>query len=132
MKYHIEGMDCASCIGKIETALKRMPGVSDVQLNFATETLELNLAPGAPTQASDIEKTIKSLGFGISANTGQQTVSAIDIDSDNQMAPQDKQWWQTQKGKQVVGLGILMGSAYALSLLLPAYGILIVITTSMI
>ena len=123
MKYHIEGMDCASCIGKIETALKRMPGVSDVQLNFATETLELNLAPGAPTQASDIEKTIKSLGFGISANTGQQTVSAIDIDSDNQMAPQDKRWWQTQKGKQVVGLGILMGSAYALSLLFPAYGI---------
>ncbi|WP_435980729.1 heavy metal translocating P-type ATPase [Psychrobacter sp. DM4] len=123
MKYHIEGMDCASCIGKIETALKRMPGVSDVQLNFATETLELNLAPDAPTQASDIEKTIKSLGFGISANTGQQTVSAIDIDSDNQMAPQDKRWWQTQKGKQVVGLGILMGSAYALSLLFPAYGI---------
>ncbi|MGM8939839.1 heavy metal translocating P-type ATPase [Psychrobacter glaciei] len=123
MKYRIEGMDCASCIGKIETALKRMPGVSDVKLNFATETLELSLAPDAPTQASDIEKTIKSLGFGISANTGQQTVSAIDIDSDNQMAPQDKRWWQTQKGKQVVGLGILMGSAYALSLLFPAYGI---------
>ena len=39
------------------------------------------------------------------------------------MAPQDKRWWQTQKGKQVVGLGILMGSAYALSLLFPAYGI---------
>ena len=123
MKYRIEGMDCASCIGKIETALKRMPGVSDVELNFATETLELSLAPGAPTQFSDIEKTIKSLGFGISANTGQQTVSAIDIDSDNQMAPQDKRWWQTQKGKQVVGLGILMGGAYALSLLFPAYGI---------
>ena len=60
MKYHIEGMDCASCIGKIETALKRMPGVSDVQLNFATETLELNLAPGAPTQASDIKKQSKA------------------------------------------------------------------------
>lgn len=96
MKYRIEGMDCASCIGKIETALKRMPGVSDVELNFATETLELSLAPDAPTQASDIEKTIKSLGFGISASTGQQTVSAIDIDSDNQMAPQDKKWWQTR------------------------------------
>ena len=96
MKYRIEGMDCASCIGKIETALKRMPGVSDVELNFATETLELSLAPGAPTQASDIEKTIKSLGFGISASAGQQTVSAIDIDSDNQMAPQDKKWWQTR------------------------------------
>ena len=87
MKYHIEGMDCASCIGKIETALERMPGISEVQLNFATETLELTLSPDTNTQVSDIEKTIKSLGFGISANTGQQTVSTIDIDSDNQMAP---------------------------------------------
>ena len=80
------------------------------------------MAPDAPTQASDIEKTIKSPGFGISANTGQQTVSVIDIDSDNQMAPQDGVV-VNPKGKQVVGLGILMGSAYALSLLFPAYGI---------
>ncbi|WP_352259961.1 heavy-metal-associated domain-containing protein, partial [Psychrobacter sp. TB55-MNA-CIBAN-0194] len=48
MQYHIEGMDCASCIGKIETALARMPGVSDVQLNFATQSLTLSLlADGA-------------------------------------------------------------------------------------
>lgn len=123
MKYRIEGMDCASCIGKIETALIRMPGVSDIKLNFATESLELTLDPEAITQVSDIEKTIKSLGFGISANTGQQTVSAIDIDSDNPLTSQRQRWWQTQKGKQVVGLGILMGSAYILSLLFPAYGI---------
>lgn len=56
MQYHIEGMDCASCIGKIETALTRMPGVSDVQLNFATEKLELTLAFDAATQFSDVEK----------------------------------------------------------------------------
>ena len=123
MKYRIEGMDCASCIGKIETALIRMPGVSDIKLNFATASLELTLDPEAITQVSDIEKTIKSLGFGISANTGQQTVSAIDIDSDNPLTSQRQRWWQTQKGKQVVGLGILMGSAYILSLLFPAYGI---------
>ncbi|MBH0007096.1 MULTISPECIES: heavy metal translocating P-type ATPase [Psychrobacter] len=123
MKYRIEGMDCASCIGKIETALIRMPGVSDIKLNFATESLELTLDPEAITQVSDIEKTIKSLGFGISANTGQQTVSAIDIDSDNPLTSQRQRWWQTQKGKQVVGLGVLMGGAYLLSLLFPAYGV---------
>lgn len=50
MQYHIEGMDCASCVGKIETALARMPGVSDVQLNFATEKLALTLAPDGATQ----------------------------------------------------------------------------------
>jgi len=30
----VEGMDCASCVGKIETALARMDGVSDARINF--------------------------------------------------------------------------------------------------
>lgn len=123
MQYHIEGMDCASCVGKIETALVRMPGVSDIQLNFATEKLELTLASDAATQLSDIEKTIKRLGFGISAITDQQTASDIGSVSNNQSAEQRQLWWQTRKGKQVVGLGILMSIAYALTLLFPAYGL---------
>lgn len=119
MQYHVDGMDCASCIGKIETALARMPGVSNIQLNFATEKLELTLATDAATQASDIEKTIKSLGFGISANTNSQ--STADMKSDDQLLSQH--WWQTRKGKQVVGLGTLMGVAYVIALLLPDYGV---------
>ena len=118
MQYRIEGMDCASCVGKIETALSRMPGVSDIQLNFATESLELTLAPNAATQATDIEKTIRGLGFGVS--TRRSHPSASDTNSDKQStAPR---WWQTRKGKQVVGLGILMSAAYALALLAPDYG----------
>src|SRR5690554_3194449 len=81
MQYRIEGMDCASCVGKIETALTRMPGVSDIRLNFATEKLELTLASDAATQAGDIEKTIKSLGFGVSATP--QTAH-------------HQRWWQTR------------------------------------
>ena len=118
MQYHIEGMDCASCVGKIETALARMPGVSDVQLNFATEKLALTLAPDGATQFSDIEKTIKRLGFGISAISDQ----SIAANSDHQSATAQQRWWQSRKGKQVVGLGLLMGVAYALSLLFPDYG----------
>ncbi len=119
MKYHIEGMDCASCIGKIETALTRMSGVSDIKLNFATEILELTLSPDATTQVSDIEKTIKRLGFGISATTDE----SIAANGNDQFATEQQHWWQTRKGKQVVGLGILMGVAYTLSLLFPDYGI---------
>ena len=116
MQYRIEGMDCASCVGKIETALGRMPGVSDIRLNFATESLELTLAPGTATQPGDIERTIKSLGFGVSAS---QPPSA-GIASRNQ--PTVRRWWQTSKGKQVVGLGVLMGAAYVLALFFPEYG----------
>ncbi|GAF54234.1 LOW QUALITY PROTEIN: lead, cadmium, zinc and mercury transporting ATPase [Psychrobacter sp. JCM 18900] len=120
MQYRIEGMDCASCVRKIETALARMPGVSDIQLNFATEKLELSLAPNSDTQCSDIEKTIKRLGFGISATTDQ--ANAADSISDNQLKTQQQYWWQTRKGKQVVSLGILMSVAYALALVFPDYG----------
>ncbi|WP_333615139.1 cation transporter, partial [Psychrobacter sp.] len=118
MQYHIEGMDCASCVGKIETALARMPDVSDIQLNFATEKLTLTLAPNGSTQFSDVEKTIKRLGFGISATTDQSTAA----NSSRQSATGQQRWWQSRKGKQVVGVGILMGVAYALSLLFPDYG----------
>uniref|UniRef100_UPI0019191D55 heavy-metal-associated domain-containing protein n=1 Tax=Psychrobacter alimentarius TaxID=261164 RepID=UPI0019191D55 len=66
MQYQIKGMDCASCVGKIERALIRMPDVSEVQLNFASQKLTLTLAPDAATDSKDIEKTIKRLGFGVS------------------------------------------------------------------
>src|SRR3546814_16364700 len=113
-------MDCASCVGKIETALARMPGVSDIRLNFATERLELTLAPESPTQLGDIKKTIKSLGFGVSASTDQSATPGIGTD-DQAAAPQLR-WWQTRKGKQVVGLGILMATAYAIAHFFPNYG----------
>ncbi|AWB33920.1 MULTISPECIES: heavy metal translocating P-type ATPase [Alcaligenaceae] len=116
----VEGMDCASCVGKIETALARMPGVSDIRLNFATERLELTLAPESPTQLGDIKKTIKSLGFGVSASTDQSATPGIGTD-DQAAAPQLR-WWQTRKGKQVVGLGILMATAYAIAQFFPNYG----------
>ena len=96
MQYHIEGMDCASCVGKIERALMRIPGVSEVQLNFATQKLELTLAPDTNTGVKDIEKTIKSLGFGVSALTGQQNERGND---GNQSAVDNQRWWQTIKGK---------------------------------
>lgn len=117
----VEGMDCASCVGKIETALARMVGVSDARINFTAETLELTLGSGAATQLGDIEKTIKSLGFGVSdvrrhdgTSTGAASVPATSV--------QNLRWWQTKKGKHVIGLGALMGSAYAMTLLLPLYG----------
>lgn len=120
LSMQVQGMDCASCVGKIETALARMPGVSDIRLNFATERLELTLAPESPTQLGDIKKTIKSLGFGVSASTDQSATPGIGTD-DQAAAPQLR-WWQTRKGKQVVGLGILMATAYAIALFFLNYG----------
>ena len=116
---HVEGMDCASCVGKIETALARMAGVSDARINFTAETLELTLASGSPTHIGDIEKTIKSLGFGVS--------DVRRLDGSSPAAPArvpsaiTQRWWQTKKGKHVQGLAALMGSAYAVAQFIPGY-----------
>ncbi|WP_170575849.1 heavy metal translocating P-type ATPase [Ruegeria atlantica] len=37
----ISGMGCASCVGRVETALRDVPGVSDATVNFATETAQV-------------------------------------------------------------------------------------------
>ncbi|MEM5435841.1 heavy metal translocating P-type ATPase [Paraburkholderia diazotrophica] len=115
----VEGMDCASCIGKIETALSRMPGVSDVQINFNAESLALSLASGAFTQVADIEKTIKSLGFGVSGARHDSTPA--DTSRKAEAPSRAQRWWQTKKGKLVVGMGALMGTAYAVAHWLPEY-----------
>src|SRR5690625_4177522 len=116
MHYRIAGMDCASCVGTVETALARMPGVSDIQLNFATERLELTLAPDSVTRAADIERVIRALGFGVTAVRPMGSETLMD---DSSSAPR---WWQTRNGKQVVAVGILMGSACGAALLVPSYG----------
>lgn len=33
----IEGMTCASCVGRVEKALRRVPGVTEASANLATE-----------------------------------------------------------------------------------------------
>ncbi|MDQ8757370.1 heavy metal translocating P-type ATPase [Sphingosinicella sp. LHD-64] len=50
----IEGMTCASCIGRVEKALRSVPGVLDAQVNLATETARVE-APSGVSRASLIE-----------------------------------------------------------------------------
>nr|WP_279379364.1 heavy metal translocating P-type ATPase [Sphingosinicella humi] len=37
----IEGMTCASCVGRVERAIRQVPGVSNVAVNLATERAEV-------------------------------------------------------------------------------------------
>ena len=48
----VEGMTCASCVGRVERALKKVPGVQDAVVNLATEKASLKLDD--PAQASVI------------------------------------------------------------------------------
>jgi Cu+-exporting ATPase len=47
----IGGMTCASCVARVERALKKVPGVSGVAVNLATESARVQLVTAAETSA---------------------------------------------------------------------------------
>lgn len=42
----VEGMSCASCVGRVERALEAMPGVSEPSVNLATERVDVEFDAG--------------------------------------------------------------------------------------
>ena len=43
LSFPVEGMSCASCVGRVERALKALPGARDVAVNLATHRATLVL-----------------------------------------------------------------------------------------
>jgi P-type Cu+ transporter len=55
----IEGMTCASCVGRVERSLARVPGVSEANVNLATERAQVTFDPqmvGLETLTQAVEK----------------------------------------------------------------------------
>ena len=44
--FDISGMSCANCVGRVEKALRKVPGVLDVNVNLATEKARVEHMPG--------------------------------------------------------------------------------------
>ncbi|WP_028776039.1 heavy metal translocating P-type ATPase [Shimazuella kribbensis] len=62
-KMKITGMTCAACANRIEKGLKKIPGVSDANVNFALETATVSY-DDSKTDVSELEAKISSLGYG--------------------------------------------------------------------
>ena len=59
-RWLVEGMDCAACARKVETAVRQVEGVSQVQVVFATEKLLVN-ADGDVRER--IESAVRAAGY---------------------------------------------------------------------
>ncbi|GFN22250.1 heavy metal translocating P-type ATPase [Thermanaeromonas sp. C210] len=60
----VEGMSCASCVAKVEKALKNIPGVQAVQVNLLTRKATVEYNP-RETHVMDLIKTIQELGYNV-------------------------------------------------------------------
>jgi len=62
ISYRVTGMDCTSCVAKIEKAAKTTSGVKDARVSLATQTLTVTVDdPGSRLPA--LEKAIQDLGY---------------------------------------------------------------------
>ncbi|MEQ9040345.1 MAG: heavy metal translocating P-type ATPase [Silicimonas sp.] len=53
----VEGMTCASCVGRVERALQAVPGVTDARVNLATEQATVEGTPEVATLIAVVAET---------------------------------------------------------------------------
>ncbi len=72
----IEGMTCAACAKTVERVTKKLDGVVEANVNFATEKLSIRFEP-SKVRTSDIKKAIEKAGYKAS-----EEESNVDKDRD--------------------------------------------------
>lgn len=61
----IEGMTCASCVGRVEKALKKVDGVEKAEVNLATE--KALILASQPLDRALLIKAVQRAGFDVPA-----------------------------------------------------------------
>ncbi|MDQ8729076.1 heavy metal translocating P-type ATPase [Bradyrhizobium sp. LHD-71] len=112
-KLRIEGMDCAACALKIENAMQRLPGVSDINVSYTAGMLALTLDEDR-TSPRVVEEKVRALGY--------TPVAAATTPEPKALRSRDRQpWWRETKGQLVLGTGALFVAAFLLAQFFPAW-----------
>ncbi|CAB3653921.1 Copper-transporting P-type ATPase [Achromobacter denitrificans] len=71
----IEGMTCASCVGRVEKALKAVPGVNKASVNLATERADITFE-GKPDVAAAVQ-AVQKAGYAVAETTMELSVAGM-------------------------------------------------------
>lgn len=75
ISFPIEGMSCASCVGRVEAALKKVDHVEDVAVNLATERADIK--GDAQLDASALIEAVEKTGYTVPATTIELSVEGM-------------------------------------------------------
>jgi len=98
----IRGMTCAACVARVERALRKVPGVGQAQVNFATEMADV--LPAADAAALDPARLVAA----IEAAGYHAQLQQAEAPWHEEVVP----WWH-------VWGAVLLGAAASLPLMLP-------------
>jgi Cd2+/Zn2+-exporting ATPase len=142
-RFRVGGMDCAGCAAKIDTAVRRMPGVENVTISVTAGTMVL--VHEASSDLAAIEKKVAGLGYTVAPlGTGDRKSAAandhhqehkLDAAHDHEHdhasdalegthghdhTPMSGPWWKSAKGQLTIASGIAVVVAYAIGKASPA------------
>ncbi len=69
----VTGMGCASCVGRVETALRAVPGIDAASVNFAAETAQLDYSGVFP----DVSVALDKAGYPAAHQTAVLNVDGM-------------------------------------------------------
>ncbi|MBD8529578.1 MULTISPECIES: heavy metal translocating P-type ATPase [unclassified Massilia] len=73
----IEGMTCASCVGRVEAALRKVEGVGSVTVNLATERAEVRPSGNGTVDRVALVQAIEKAGYDVPAQTVELSVEGM-------------------------------------------------------
>jgi len=111
----VVGMTCASCVARVEKALKGVDGVIDASVNLATERATVEFVP-TETDRAELVAAVEAAGYevvresrGAGGDAGAEAVSGAEDAVDAEQAARDRAY-RALKRKVIVGavLGALI------------------------
>jgi Cu+-exporting ATPase len=101
----IGGMTCASCVARVEKALKKMPGVLSATVNLATESARIEAASNDVTDAR-LRRAVRDAGYEPRTHEAQADVG------------RESPW----AGLMPIGVGLLLTTPLVLPMLAELWG----------
>ncbi|WHS59837.1 heavy metal translocating P-type ATPase [Pseudomonas sp. G2-4] len=107
LELSIEGMTCASCVGRVERALSKVAGVNSVSVNLANERAHLELLGQVDPQI--LIDAVKRAGYDANVWRAEQ--------------PHDGQTSRLNRERLALVLAILLATPLVLPMLLQPFGV---------
>ena len=73
----VEGMHCASCVGRIEAALAAVEGVASASANLATGRVQVHARPGGAPDVAALVRAIEETGYRVPAGSIELAVEGM-------------------------------------------------------
>ncbi len=134
--YFVDGMDCASCVQKVEQMVSRLPGTTAVKTSFTKQTLRLELDE-SQTPRAVLEKNLLALGYAPSiqepapgriASAGHGRPEHDHEGHDHaghvhEVLPAGTPWYAGRQGKLVIFSGVLLALAWGFGFVEPGLSV---------